>query len=153
MPSVPSADLADGSRPQTRVKTLRERVVERELVVRAPVAEAPAQRHAERKSENGESHAPRIREAARRGPEIVPNVARAVASPSASSIVPRVVREVRERSVSVTAGRSEETVVHVSIGRIEVRAATQSAERRRESTPSAVMSLAEYLSSRAERAR
>ena len=44
-------------------------------------------------------------------------------------------------------------VVHVSIGRIEVRAATQSAERRRESTPSAVMSLAEYLSSRAERAR
>jgi hypothetical protein len=51
----------------------------------------------------------------------------------------------------VSAPRQEETTVHVSIGRIEVRAVQPPDAKPRERAKSAVMSLDEYLRSRRER--
>lgn len=84
-------------------------------------------------------------------PPVVPLVVRIAEPPAA--IVPRVVRAAPERAVARSAAPAPETTVHVSIGRIEVRAAPGAAERRREAASPAVMSLGDYLSSRAERAQ
>jgi hypothetical protein len=63
------------------------------------------------------------------------------------TIVPRVARAVLEPPARVRSVPAE-TTVHVSIGRIEVRATPEAGERRRESKPAPVMSLGDYLSSR-----
>ncbi|HEY6234640.1 MAG TPA: hypothetical protein VIW69_06025, partial [Candidatus Elarobacter sp.] len=92
----------------------------------------------------------------RRGPErsaaeIVPVVARVSAAPAAPAPPPRAARAARERPPFPAA--PAETTVNVTIGRIEVRAASAPAERRREPASPAVMSLGDYLSTRAEAAR
>jgi hypothetical protein len=76
-----------------------------------------------------------------------------VRPPHAAAIVPRAVRAAPERAPARANVPPAETTVHVSIGRIEVRATPAAPERRREPAPPPVMSLGEYLSSRAERAR
>jgi hypothetical protein len=70
----------------------------------------------------------------------------------AREIVPQVARARPAPPQPVAAPRQEETTVHVSIGRIEVRAVQPPPEARpREPAKSAVMSLDEYLRSRRER--
>ena len=72
--------------------------------------------------------------------------------PSPAEITPRVVRARPQQTPPPTVPRQEETTVHVSIGRIEVRAIQPPLEARpRELAKSAVMSLDEYLRSRRER--
>jgi hypothetical protein len=67
-------------------------------------------------------------------------------------IVPHVARARPQQPPPPVARRQEETTVHVSIGRIEVRAAQPAPEARpRERAKPAVMSLDEYLRSRRER--
>ena len=85
-----------------------------------------------------------------RGAErIVPDIVTGVVPPVAA-FAPRA-RPAQRRSSPLP--RDAETTIHVSIGRIEVRATQQPGERRREAAAPAVMTLGEYLRSRAERAR
>lgn len=88
-----------------------------------------------------------VREASAVEP-LVPRIA-AVLPPA---ILPRIARATPART-PLPARLAAETTVHVSIGRIEVRATPPAAQPRREPAPSAVMSLGAYLNSRAERAR
>jgi hypothetical protein len=70
---------------------------------------------------------------------------------SPQPIVPRVGRSRFPQTLPSSAPQQEETTVHVSIGRIEVRAVQPPADgKRREQARSAVMSLDEYLRSRRE---
>lgn len=79
--------------------------------------------------------------------QAVPRMTRAVPEPP-PAIVPRVAaKPVVPERVIASAG---ETTVHVSIGRIEVRAMPRPSERRRVPAASAVMSLDDYLRSHAE---
>jgi hypothetical protein len=72
--------------------------------------------------------------------------------PSPRDIAPHVARARLPQPPPLPAPRQEETTVHVSIGRIEVRAVQPPPDLRpREPAKSAVMSLDEYLRSRRER--
>jgi hypothetical protein len=72
--------------------------------------------------------------------------------PPPQPIVPLVARARPEPARSPAAPPREETTIHVSIGRVEVRAVQpQAAPARREASRPAVMSLDEYLRSRSAR--
>jgi hypothetical protein len=75
-----------------------------------------------------------------------------VPRPSPRDIMPRVARARPPQPPPPASRPQEETTVHVSIGRIEVRAVQPTPEARpREKAKPAVMSLDEYLRSRRER--
>ncbi len=119
----------------------------------APVVEDPPRRQVARGRDEGIPERVVLPNTDRGVPDIPPVAARVLAAPAAPAIVPRVVRAAPERPAPPSLALATETTVHVSIGRIEVRATPQPAEQRRERVPSPVMSLGDYLNSRAERAR
>ena len=152
-PTVPGADER---RVQPRVDAPVEHAAEsrvrRDPTVREPADDA-SRRAAPRDRASGEPERAPARGAVRTTPELVPAAARVAREPSAPAILPRVVRAAPQRTPLPAPPPAAETTIHVSIGRIEVRATPPPADRRREAAPPAVMSLGEYLSSRAERAR
>jgi hypothetical protein len=144
--------------PQPRARAPREDVREPRLPrERAPLATPPEpspRRDPVRTPRADDAQPARIapRAAAPELP-VIPRVVRTVTDVPAA-IVPRVTRAVPERRPAQAAPPPAETTIHVTIGRIEVRAAAATAsERGREAVPSAVMSLGDYLEARSGRAR
>jgi hypothetical protein len=159
--------VAPAARPQLRVRDERrveerpepshdhtvEPRVRREHAARALAAGDVPQRETVRGRPDGDRDPVQTRRPVREAGGVVPVAARIVAQPPLPAIQPRVVRAAPQRSPLPAPARAQETTVHVSIGRIEVRATPHAAEPRRDAAASPVMSLGEYLSSRSGRGR
>jgi hypothetical protein len=124
--------------PQIRRDSARA-AVSKDAARRQPASEESA-------SESERAPAARTARPAAGDANIVP------APPAAGAIAPRGL-VTPERRPPAAVRHAPETRIQVSIGRVEVRATAQPAQGRRDSAPPAVMSLGEYLRSRAERAR
>ncbi|HWT05420.1 MAG TPA: hypothetical protein VN224_06665 [Xanthomonadales bacterium] len=154
--AAPRAAVHDERREEPRPEPPVERAIEPRVRSDAAVRPAPPNDAPRRDAvrDVSASAAPRVqgRSTERIAVEIVPVVARVSAASAAPAPPPRAARAARERPPFPPAPPAE-TTVNVTIGRIEVRAASAPVERRREPALPAVMSLGEYLSTRAEAAR
>jgi hypothetical protein len=161
--NAPPPHTADASRPRVSEPAREAQRVQRPAVPSAPQivpaivtpphepTPAPFAPERERATQPLEPARRRDAAAARGGPETVPQPHRVRSEAPAAAVVPRVERAPRERPVR-PAQPSGETTIQISIGRIEVRASSEHAQRR-EPARSTVMSLGDYLQARAEHTR
>jgi hypothetical protein len=146
--TVAAAEERQSVRPQ-----IVERPVEHKTEIRAQTFPAEAPRPVAPR-ETVAAKDPQPQPAAPFAPQPTPEQPRPVASPfEAAPVTPRQPSRAESRRETREAQRAEaDPVIHVSIGRIEVRAVEERETRARKSdAPSPVMPLDEYLRSRAKR--
>jgi hypothetical protein len=140
------------TRPEQRLAPAVEPRGRREDEARALAVDHTPRREVAREAQPGDRAPVRAHAGVREVPAVEPVVPR-IAAVVPPAIQPRIVRATPARTPLAAAPRAAETTIHVSIGRIEVRATPPAIQRGRQAAPPAVMSLGAYLSARAERAR